>query len=275
MRQKRIKVNRKEISYYESRDNGHPVVMVHGMSSSSAIYIRQLIDSVLSYQFRFIALDLIGHGKSDFADNPEEDYTIKGLSNFLVDFNNTLELKDAVYVGHNIGANVILESFNDLNNPKGLVMLGSVPFSNPITKEMFLKEELYDLFSKAGIDDSEVHQLASYFVEEKTKYPEFIPEIIRKADMKTRRVLFESIAKGEYKDQIELLKEIKVPVAVYCGELDQIINFDYLNEIQIPTIWRNIIQIIREVGHIFFYESPADFNISFEAYLNTAFHWGT
>lgn len=271
MRKKRIKVKGKEVSYYESRDSGRPVVFVHGMSSSSAIFIRQLIDSVLSYQFRFIALDLIGHGSSEFSDKPEEDYTIAGLSDFLIHFNNEMNLKNAVYVGHNTGANIILEAFNKLNNPQGLVMLSAVPFSNPISDEIYLKNTFPDLFSKAGIDDSEVHQLAGYFVEEKTKYPDFIPEIIRKADLKTREFLFESIKKGKFKDQLKIIKEITVPVAVYYGEYDQIINFDYLNSIDIPTIWRNLIQIIRDVGHILFYENPADFNISFETYLHTIF----
>lgn len=272
MRQKRITINGKEISYYESRDNGQPVVMVHGISSSSAIFIRQLIDSVLSYQFRFIAVDLIGHGNSDYSDKPEKEYTLKGLSKFLVDFTNELKLENAVYVGHNIGANIILESFKELNKPKGLVMLGSAPFSNPMDEQSFQSTSLVKLFSKAGIDSSEVHQLASYFVEENTKYPDFIPEVIRKADLKTREYFFKSIRNGDYDDQHSIIKSVKIPVAVYYGENDQIINFDYVNAIDIPTIWRSIIQVIREAGHIFFYENPADFNVSFEAYLITAFN---
>ena len=272
MRQKRIKVNGKEISYYESRDNGHPVVMVHGISSSSAIYIRQLIDSVLSYQFRFIALDLIGYGNSDSSDSPENDYTIKGLSKLIVDFSNELQLKDAVYVGHDIGANIIIEAFEELNNPKGLVLLGAIPFTNPIANQAFQDESLIKLLSKAGIDDSEVHQTASLLVEENTKYPDFIPEIIRKADLKTREYLFESIQKGEYKDQHEIIKSLNIPIAIYFGEYDQIFNFEYLKSIETPTIWKNIIQIIRDAGHIFFYECPADFNVNFEVYLNTIFY---
>lgn len=272
MRQKRIKVNGKEISYYESRDNGRPVVMVHGMSSSSSIFIRQLIDSVLSYEFRFIALDLIGYGKSEYSTNPERDYSLSGLSDFLVDFCNELDICSAVFVGHNVGANIILEAFGRLVDPKGIVLLGAVPFSNPINNEMFLTGELPEIFTKAGIDDSEVHQLAGYFVERETNYPDFIPELIRKTDIKTREFLFNSIKKGEFKDQLEIIKNISVPVAVYHGEYDQIINFDYLNSIEIPTLWGSLIQIIRDVGHIFFYESPADFNISFETYLNTVFN---
>jgi pimeloyl-ACP methyl ester carboxylesterase len=271
MKQKKVNIKGKDIFYYESRDNGHPVVFVHGMSSSASVFIRQLIDSVLSYQFRFIALDLIGYGNSDVSDAPENDYTISGLSNCLLDFCNELKLENAVYVGHNTGANVILEAYDKLENPLGLALLGAVPFSKPITDEMFLKKSFFETFAKPGMDDSEIHQFAALFVEEKTKYPDFIPEIIRKADRKTREYLFKSILKGEYKDQIEIIKNVKVPVAVYFGELDQIINFDYLNSIEIPAIWRTIVQIIHDSGHIFFYENPADFNISFEAYLKTVF----
>lgn len=271
MKQKRIKVDGKEISYFETKDSGHPVVFVHGTSSSSSIFIRQLIDSALSYQFRFIALDLVGYGKSEASDYPEKDYTMAGLRDCLIQFSKELDLKDAVYVGHNLGANIIIEAFNDLNNPKGLVLLGAIPFSNPISDQVFLKDKFWDLFSKPGIDDSEVHQLASYFVEENTNYPDFVPEIIRRADLKTREFLFDSIKKGKYKDQIEVIKEITVPIAVYFGEYDQIFNFEYLNSIEIPSIWRSIIHILRNVGHMLFYESPADFNISFETYLHSIF----
>ena len=271
MKQKKVNIKGRDIFYYESRDNGHPVVFVHGMSSSASIFIRQIIDSALSYRYRFIAMDLPGYGNSEMSDNPENDYTISGLSNFLVNFCAELKLENAVYVGHNTGANIILESFEKLKKPLGLALLAAIPFSNPVTYEMFLKKSFFETFSKPGMDDSEVHQFAALLVEENTKYPDFIPEIIRKADLKTREFLFKSIVNGEYTDQINIIKDLKVPVAVYFGELDQIINFDYLNSIDFPTIWRSKIQIINDSGHMFFYESPADFNVSFEGYLNTVF----
>lgn len=271
MRQKHVTVNGKEVTYYESRDNGKAVVLVHGISSCSSIFIRQLIDSVLSYQFRFIAPDLIGYGKSEQSNNPEQDYSIQGQSKFLLDFCNTLQIKDAVFIGHDIGGNIILESFKNHNNPKGLVLLGSVPFSKPFTKKVFKDENVYELISKHGIDSSEVHQTASLFVQEDTKYPDFIPEIIRKADSRTRELFFNSVIQENYKDQIEQLKSIAVPIAAYIGESDQMISKDYLEKIEIPTLWKERIQEIKDAGHMFFYESPADFNISFESFLNTIF----
>lgn len=271
MRQKRINVNGKEISYYESRDNGQTVVFVHGTSSCSSIFIRQLIDSVLSYQFRFIAVDLIGFGNSEASDKPEEDYTLKGLSQFLIDFNNALGLNDAVFVGHNIGGNIIIESIENLNNVKGIALLSSIPFAKPFNTEVFSNAEVLNLISKSGIDSSEVHQIARLFVEENTKYPDYIPEIIRKSDSKTREIFFKSVLNGDYKNQIEIVKNLKIPVAIYCGEFDQMINCELYNSLEAPTLWKGINQTIRDVGHMFFYESPADFNISFEIFLNTVF----
>ena len=271
MRQNRVIIKGKEITYYETRDNGNPVVFVHGISSCSSIFIRQIIDSVLSYQFRFIAVDLIGFGNSEASENPENDYTLKGLSTFLNDFCNTLELQDAVFVGHDIGGNIILESFDQFINPKGLVLLSSIPFSKPFNKEIFRGESILKLLSKTGIDSSEVHQTASLFVEEDTKYPDFIPEIIRKTDSKAREIFFQSVEQGSYRDQTELISHIKCPLVVYYGEHDQMINLNILKEIKTPNLWKEVKHKIKDAGHMFFYESPADFNISFETYLNTVF----
>lgn len=271
MRQNRINIKGSSISYYETRDNGKTVVFVHGISSSSSIFIRQLIDSVISYQFRFIALDLIGYGNSDASKKPEEDYTINGLSNFLVEFCEALNLKDAIFIGHDIGGNIILDAYESLKNPKGLILLGSVPFVHPFDENVFTKKAVVDLLSKAGVDSSEVHQIASLFVEEDTQYPDFIPEIIRKADLKTREVFFKSLNEGKYKDQHNIMNNIKEPIALYCGEFDQMINNERIKDIKASNIWKEMVHEIKDSGHMFFYESPADFNISLESYLNTVF----
>ncbi|MBI9054750.1 MAG: alpha/beta hydrolase [Bacteroidales bacterium] len=272
MKKKRITIKGKQATYYESRDNGQAVILVHGFSSCSSIFIRQLIDSVLSYQYRLIAVDFIGHGNADVSDKPERDYTINGLGEFLVDFTSALGIDEAVYVGHNVGANIIIEAINKLRNPIGLVLLSAIPFSNPISMGMFINEDFLSILSKAGVDDSEVHQMASWFVEKDTVYPDFIPEVIRKADIKTREILFGSINKGEFEDQLKRLKELKIPIASYIGENDQIFDIEHFKNISMPTLWQGNIQIIKNAGHIFFYENPADFNVSFESYLNSVFN---
>jgi len=272
MKKKRITIKGKQVAYYESRDNGQAVVLVHGFSSCSSIFIRQLIDSVLSYQYRLIALDLIGHGNADFSDHPEKDYTINGLGEFLVEFSRVLELDEAVYVGHNVGANIIIEAINNLKNPLGLALLSAIPFSNPMSMDMFINKDFLDILFKAGVDDSEVHQMASWFVEKDTAYPDFIPEVIRKADIKTRKIFFDSINNGGYEDQIKRLSNLKIPIASFIGENDQIFDIEHLKSISMPTLWNNDIQTIKNAGHIFFYENPADFNVSFESFLNSVFN---
>lgn len=252
MRQKYLDVNGIKTFYYESKDHGNPVVMVHGTSSSSSVFIRQLIDSILSYQFRIIAFDLVGHGKTEYSKNPEKDYTLKGQSQFLIDFCNVLGIKNAVFAGHNTGGNIILEAYSKLDNPRGIVLLSSAPIQNPFKNELFQKLDSIGLLAKPGVDDSEVHQIAASFVEKGTAYPDFIPDLIRNADLKTREFLFKSIYNGDFNDQIGILKAIKQQIAVYYGEYDQVIDFDYVNSLDIPLLWRNLVQIIRNSGHLFF-----------------------
>ncbi len=271
MKQNRINIKGNSISYYETKKEGNVVIFVHGTSSSSSIYIRQLIDSVLSYQFRFIALDLVGYGNSEASKEPDIDYSLNGLSEFLVDFCNGLNIENAVFAGHDFGGNIILNAYNKLSSPKGLILLGSVPMANPFSEGVFLNKSTINLISKAGVDSSEVHQIASLFVEENTQYPDFIPEIIRKADLKTREVFFKSLTDSNYKDQIEILKSIDEPIALYFGEFDQMISNKTIKEIEVPNIWKGRAQEIKDAAHMFFYESPADFNLSLESYLNTIF----
>lgn len=272
MKKKQVNVSGKRVTYYESRDNGKTIVFVHGFSSCSSIFIRQLIDSVLSYQFRIIAIDLLGHGNADFSDNPEKDYTISGQADFLANFCKTLEITDAVFAGHNIGANVIIQALNKLKNTKGLILLSAVPFSLPFDNTIFKSPDHLKILFKAGVDDSEIHQMAGWFVEEHTSYPEFIPEIVRKTDLKTREIFYESLEKEKYLNQIDILENADIPIAIYHGEFDQIFNLDVLNKLAIKKLWKSNVQEIQETGHIFFYENPADFNVNLESFLNSVFN---
>lgn len=271
MKKKQVNVNGKRVTYYESRDNGKTVVFVHGFSSCSSIFIRQLIDSVLSYQFRIIAVDLLGHGNADFSDTPEKDYTINGQTDFLCEFCKHLEIKDAVFAGHNIGGNIIIQAIEKLNNIKGLVLLSSIPFSNPFNEDLFKDKNKLELLFKSGIDDSDIHKIAGWMVEENTSYPEFLPEIMRKSDIHTRKFFYSSILNNDYKDQTEIVNQTNIPIAIYHGMYDQIFKSEILKSLHIKNLWNNKIQEITDGGHIFFYENPADFNVNLESFLNSVF----
>src|SRR6056297_514929 len=267
MKQFQVIVNDKKITYFDNQTSGLPVVLIHGASLSSVIFIRQMIDPILSETFRIIAPDLPGCGDSDWSQTPEKDYTIQSLANDLTGFCEKLNLDSPVLIGHNFGGNILLEAINHLPQSKAISLVCSVPLTNPLTGSMFLSHQAVPLLSKAGIDDSDIHQISGSLVEPDAKYPDFLPQVMRKSDIKYREVFFKSLNEGAYNDQYSILKELKIPVALFLGEKDQIINPDYVKNIATPQMWQKNILTIKDAGHLCFYENPADFNTTLKGFL--------
>ena len=76
MKTQKIDAPNGAIAVHESAGQGPPVVLIHGNSSSSRVFSRQL-DGPLGECFRLIAVDLPGHGESDDAKDPSA-YSLPG-----------------------------------------------------------------------------------------------------------------------------------------------------------------------------------------------------
>jgi len=94
-----------KIYYTDSQGNGAPIVLVHGYSMSSDMWHDSAIVETLSKQHRVIALDCIGHGKSDKPMGPEK-YGPK-VGKEMINLIDHLEIKKAHLVGYSMGAYVV------------------------------------------------------------------------------------------------------------------------------------------------------------------------
>src|SRR2546430_16101449 len=63
------KLNRDEAEiYYEVHGSGPPLLLTHGYSSTSAMWLGQI--EALSKSHRLVLWDMRGHGQSDYPDDP-------------------------------------------------------------------------------------------------------------------------------------------------------------------------------------------------------------
>jgi pimeloyl-ACP methyl ester carboxylesterase len=76
MKTRKIDAPNGALAAHESAGRGPPVVLIHGNSSSSRVFSRQL-DGPLGQRFRLIAVDLPGHVASDDAEDPSA-YSLPG-----------------------------------------------------------------------------------------------------------------------------------------------------------------------------------------------------
>lgn len=96
---KTVQFNGVKQSYREA-GQGKTLVLLHGISSGSGSWIRQIQD--LSQDFHIIAWDAPGYGKSDVlnTDQPTSIDYAKRLKGML----DALNVKDIILVGHSLGA---------------------------------------------------------------------------------------------------------------------------------------------------------------------------
>lgn len=99
-----------------------------------------------------------------------------------------------------------------------------------------------------------------------SEIPGFIPVNIRKTDPLVRKSIGESISKGLLRDELKLAENLKVPLAIFHGEDEQLVNSEYLEQLSIAMTWKNKIHYIPDAGHSPQWENSDRFNALLEEY---------
>ncbi len=92
------------LRYRDWGGQGDPIVLLHGLASTCHIW--DLVAPILSQEYRVVALDQRGHGRSD---KPDEGYSFESVVADLKGFIDVIGLERPVVVGHSWGADVALE----------------------------------------------------------------------------------------------------------------------------------------------------------------------
>ena len=90
--------------YYEESGSGHPVIMMHGWTSSHEIYSEPV--ALLKDKARFIIYDHRGHGRSKEAN--KENVTMETLASDLHEIIEGLALSDVTLLGWSMGSGVAM-----------------------------------------------------------------------------------------------------------------------------------------------------------------------
>ena len=89
---------------YRCAGSGPAIVLVHGITSTSATWERVM--PYLARDFTVIAPDLIGHGESA---KPRGDYSLGAYASGVRDLMVTLGHESATFVGHSLGGGVVMQ----------------------------------------------------------------------------------------------------------------------------------------------------------------------
>ena len=242
------------------------VLFIHGLGSSSIAW-RDIpealsnISTIKNEYFHTIAVDLIGFGGSD---KPQTvNYTIEGLSKFIVDFIEEEEIgikkNDKItIVGHSLGGYIAAEVA--IENKDRIEKLALIDSSGMLKQPT----QLLNQYLEAAMEPEPKKDKVKKVFEQMYANPRLLLDIVVDIFIGT---IGEQGAKRAFKTAFddsttrpiepERLKQIRdIPCLIIWGKQDNLIPSNYSN--QFKEVFNDVsLEIIKDAGHAPFVEKTA------------------
>jgi len=261
-----------QLAYLETKGISENIIFfIHGNSSSSLTWSKQL-ESPLFSHFRLIAFDLPAHGLSGTLN----DYSLPGIATLMTKAILKLAAnKPYLLVGFSIGTNVISEMLSLKIQPLGIVLISSCAISTiGDLQTVFFPHPDGAILFRDELDMAGLKKLAgeSFFNLTADKLDRYIKDFIATKSPFRSRVIKNSI-EGKLTDEIASLKRSGVPLQVFFGKNDKIVNPDHIDNTGL-SLWKNKIFKLEKGGHFVHEDQPEAINQLLTDYATDQFKIG-
>ncbi|MGF6310394.1 pimeloyl-ACP methyl ester carboxylesterase [Bradyrhizobium sp. i1.8.4] len=263
-----LRLGAQTITGFESEGTGRDILLVHGNSSSSRIWQKQL-QGPLGAKYRLIAIDLPGHGGSSPAPDPEHGYSGAGYAGCIAAAAHELGLKDAVVVGWSLGGHAVLNAAPSLPMAAGLMIFGTPPIGKTPDGFSGFKGLSATTFTPAPGDAEIAEWLKTAFAPGYAPLPAFVDTDFRRTDGNARGYLGASVQAGRFADEVEIVRDLRIPLAIVHGSEEQMVDLGYLQRLSAPTLWRGQVHVIDGAGHATQWERAEAFDRFVDAFASS------
>jgi pimeloyl-ACP methyl ester carboxylesterase len=264
-----VETSHGRIAVAESRADGPVVLMIHGNSSCKEVFAKQF-DSPIGRSHRLIALDLPGHGASADAADPERTYCLGGYAETAVEVFERLDVKAAKAFGWSLGGHIGLEMISRFPGLKALMITGTPPvrMSPEGIGAGFTPSPVMALTGKETITAEEAHEYARYTLGVDLPVDPHLLSACIRTDGRARKFMFDSLTAGRALDEIDIVANSTIPIAILNGAEEPFVNLTYLNGLAYSNLWEGLLFVAPGVGHACFWEAPQIFNPLFARFVS-------
>jgi pimeloyl-ACP methyl ester carboxylesterase len=238
-----------------SQDEGHgPVVLLlHGVGLTRAVW-REVIPGLVT-QFRVIAPDLRGHGRSP--NPPGSSFTFPELEGDVLRLLDAKGVDSAYVVGHSGGALLALRlALDHPERVRGLVMISGSAYTDTHTRS--IAQRWNETYEKEGADAFGLRILKDLY------YPDWIEAHLDFADQVREAVKHQdfgpatrwSLAMSKF-DEKSRVPGLKMPTLIVQAMDDQVVDASH-GRILRQSIPGAQIRILPETGHMVPLERPKE-----------------
>jgi pimeloyl-ACP methyl ester carboxylesterase len=275
---KYLQLKEGEIAYSKEGKSKKVLVFLHGLSSNSDAWYRNI--ETLKKDFTCIAIDLPGYGKS--YKNAEE-FTPTYFAEIVKEFTDQLKIKKFTLVGHSMGGQTALKFA--AKYPESLEKLiliapaGIEKFSDFEGNAMKMVVNSKAIMATTDDQIDKNYQL-NFFKMPKEADQMILDRknIVKSADFELHTLAIEKSVKGMIDDKVsDDLAKIKTPTLFIFGKNDALIpnkylhpllSIDELTKSAKASINNSKLVVIDEVGHFLQFEKPAETNKAILEFLS-------
>lgn len=261
-----ISVDGVAVRYRDSGGNGPVVLLLHGIGGSLELWAAQFVEA--NNGMRLIALDLPGHGLSDFGQQP---YAPKTFANFVWQFADALGLSGVHLAGNSMGGAISLQMLAQQPERVKTLLLaaaatlgreGPLPFrlmTLPLLGElmsragpMAVKQQLQAIFHPSFVVPDTVRATVQRNVMRSGAQAAFLATLRQMSDLGGQRASLVSEAQAA-------LRSTKKPVLLLHGRQDRVIPFAHSQNAQ-PLAPQSRFVLVDDCGHTPQLEQASAFN---------------
>ncbi len=261
-------VDGQKIAINVSGTGNKNIVFVHGASMSGETWLPQLNDAALKQKYRMFAIDLPGHGGSQWLSHPDA-YSLKELAHILRKTIEALQIAPFILVSLSFGTCLAGEITPPPANCLGIVLASPSVLNHQLDlSEVLTLGPMGHVIATESPSDDDLREYIRHSTTSEAVARTFYHSY-RNTDPAFRKSIGNIMMNGAWTDELMNIKEWNVPVCVVFGKEERLVNTHYLDHYD--PLWNGKVVMIENAGHVINEENPDAFNGMLDNFASAVF----